>query len=59
MTIFITDASRDGVPLVAVCSLCEPDPASVWNRPPDDPMARTLPGWVRTHHRPTPNRHPE
>jgi hypothetical protein len=56
MTIHITDASPDGVPLVAICSTCEPDPSSVWHRPPDDPTARTLAGWVRLHHRKVPLR---
>ena len=47
----IVDASADGVPLQAICTICHPDPAAVWNRPADDPSGHSLHEWVRLHHR--------
>lgn len=49
----ILKATPDGRPQVVVCSICEPDPASVWVRPDDDPGAESLPAWVRLHYRAT------
>ena len=47
----IVDATPDGWPRIVICSICDPDPNSVWVRPADDPTANTLAGWIRTHHR--------
>lgn len=49
--ITIVDTTPDGIPSKAVCTVCEPDPASIWVRPPEDPIAGTLPHWLRIHHR--------
>lgn len=49
MMIEILEASPDGVPLVAVCTMC--GMGAVWKRPDDDPLGRSLPEWVRIHYR--------
>jgi hypothetical protein len=49
--IAIVEATPDGVPSRVVCTVCEPDPASVWVRPAEDPTAGTLPYWIRIHDR--------
>lgn len=47
----LLEASPDGVPLLMVCTYCGTGAESVWRRPDDDPLGRTLPGWVRVHYR--------
>ncbi len=41
----ILTADALGVPLRAVCSVCP----TYWQRPDEDPYARTLPEWGRRH----------
>lgn len=49
--ITIVETTPDGIPYKATCTVCEPDPASIWVRPPEDHTAGTLPHWLRIHHR--------
>jgi hypothetical protein len=46
MSIEIKAADPRGVPTTVSCSCGEQ-----WQRPDDDPEGRTLPDWVRIHHR--------
>lgn len=52
--IHVSISQLSGQPLVAICTDCEHDTATVWVRPSDDPTAATLAQWMRDHRRKTP-----
>lgn len=48
----IVKATSAGVPILVVCTDCEPDPACVWQRGENDEFwSSSLPAWVRIHFR--------
>lgn len=52
--IHLMTATLSGAPLVAICSDCDHDTATVWVRPANDPSAATLAQWMRIHRRTQP-----